>query len=82
MSDDSTEALSQYGGVGGLAVLGGVACCMGLKLIGGAILFSGLATTIGLTTGQTTFVVGGTAGLLFAVLFLRYRQGESGESPT
>ncbi len=77
MSDDSTEALSQYGGVGGLAVLGGIACCMGLKLIGVAILFSGLATTSGLTTGQTTFV--GGAGVLFAVLVLRYRQGESGE---
>lgn len=51
--------MSQYRGVGGLAVLGGVACCVGLKLIGGAILFSGLAATTGLTTGQTTFVVGG-----------------------
>jgi hypothetical protein len=82
VSDEFTAALRPYGGVGGLAVIGGVACCVGLKLVGGAILFSGLATTIGLTTGQTTFVVGGAAGLLFAVFVLRYRHADPAESPT
>lgn len=62
MSDESSESLIPFASVGGVAVLGAVACCVGLKAIGGVILFSGLAATISLTTDQTTFV----GGLLFA----------------
>jgi len=73
MSGDTFESLSQLTGVGGIAVVSGVICCMGLKLIGGAVLFGGLGAAIGISADQTTFLVGGVGGLLLATLLHQYR---------
>lgn len=79
MADDTSESWLPFTGVGGIAVVSGVVCCMGLKLIGGAVLFGGLAATVGLSTDQTMFLVGGVSGLLLAALVLSYRKfGEHG----
>lgn len=82
MTDDGSDSLLPFAGAGGFAVLAGVVCCLGLKLVGGAVLFGGIAATIGLTTDQTTFVVGGVGGLLLAVLVLGYRRFGPRGSPT
>ncbi len=74
MSDDASGSLTPIGGAGGLAVVGGVVCCMGLKLLGGAVLFSGLAAAVGITTDQMTFLVGGVGGLFLAAFLLGYRR--------
>lgn len=81
MPDEPAQSYLQVTGIGGTAVIGGVGCCMGLKLVGGAVLFGGLAATIGLSTEQITFVVGGGGGLLLAVLRFSYRIFRS-ETPT
>lgn len=73
MSGDTFESLSQLTGVGGIAVVSGVICCMGLKLVGGAVLFGGLGAAIGISADLTTFLVGGVGGLLLAILLHQYR---------
>lgn len=73
MSGDTFESLSQLTGVGGIAVVSGVICCMGLKLVGGAVLFGGLGAAIGISVDLTTFLVGGVGGLLLAILLHQYR---------
>lgn len=78
MADDTTESWLSFTGIGSIVAVSGIICCMGLKLVGGAVLFGGLATTIGLTTDQATFLVGGVGGLLFAVLVLSYRKFRPG----
>ncbi len=77
MSDDTFRSLFPSTILGGIAVVSGVICCLGLKLIGGAVLFGGLATAIGLSTDQTTFLVGGISGLLLAGFAFRYRESVS-----
>jgi hypothetical protein len=74
MSDETDDTLLPFAGLGSVAVVGGVVCCMGLKLIGGAALFGGLAATVGLTTDITTFVVGAIGGLLLAAFVVGYRR--------
>ena len=54
---------------------------MGLKLLGGAILFSGIATVVGVSTGLMTFLVGGVGGLIVALLVLGYRRAGDETSP-
>lgn len=58
MSGDADSWLP-YAGVGGL-----VACCLGLELLGGAVVLGGLAATIGLSTGLTYLAVVGLGGLV------------------
>lgn len=74
MTDSESDSLLSFTGVGGLALVGGIACCMGLKLVGGAVLFGGIAAVFGITRDQMTFVVGGFAGLLLGALLLGYRR--------
>lgn len=73
MVRESSDSLLQASGIGGLAVVSGVICCIGLKVVGGAVLFGGLAATVGITTDQTTFIVGGLSGFLLAGIVLTYR---------
>lgn len=77
MSDETLRSLFPSTLLAGVAVVSGVVCCLGLKIIGGAVLFGGLATAIGLTTDQTTFLVGGVSGLLLAGLAVRHRESVS-----
>ena len=81
MFDDTSDSRFSVAGIGSVAVLGGIVCCMGLKLLGGAILFSGIATVVGLSTGLVTFLVGGVGGLIVALLVLGYRRAGDGSSP-
>lgn len=66
---DESESLLAYAGVGGAAI-----CCLGIELLGGAVILGGLAATVGLSTGLTYLVVTGLGGLLVAVAALGYRQ--------
>ncbi len=81
MFDGSSDSRVPAAGLGSVAVLGGVVCCMGLKLLGGAVLFSGIAAVVGLSTGLVTFLVGGIGGLLVAGLLLGYRRAGDGGLP-
>ena len=81
MFDDTSDSRFPAAGIGSVAVLGGIVCCMGLKLLGGAILFSGIATVVGLSTGLVTFLVGGVGGLIVALLVLGYRRAGDEISP-
>jgi hypothetical protein len=74
MTEDTSDVSSRFAGLGGLALVGGVVCCMGLKPAGGAVLFGGVAATLGITTDQTTFVAGGVGGLLLGLALLGYRR--------
>ncbi len=76
MARESSDSLRQVSGLGGLAVVSGVLCCIGLKIVGGAVLFGGLAATVGITTDQTTFLVGGLGGVVLAGLVLTYRNSD------
>lgn len=58
MSSDADSWLP-YAGIGGL-----IACCLGLELLGGAVVLGGLAATIGLSTGVTYLAVVGIGGLV------------------
>lgn len=70
MPDESdSESLLPYAGLGGLVI-----CCLGIELLGGAAIVSGLAATVGLSTGVTYLVVVGVGGLVAALLALGYRQ--------
>lgn len=59
MSDDDSESLLAYTGLGGAAV-----CCLGIELLGGAAILGGLAATIGLSTGLTYLVIVGGGALV------------------
>jgi len=74
MFDNTSDSRFSVAGIGSVAVLGGIVRCTGLKLLGGAILFSGIATVVGLSTGLVTFLVGGVGGLIVALLVLGYRR--------
>jgi len=76
MSDETDDSRLPFAGLGSVAVVGGVICCMGLKMIGGAALFGGLAATVGLTTDITTFVVGAIGGLTLAAFVVGYRRSD------
>jgi hypothetical protein len=58
MSSDADSQLP-YVGVGGV-----VACCLGLEVLGGAVVLGGLAAKIGLSTGVTYLMVVGLGGLV------------------
>jgi hypothetical protein len=64
-----SESLLPYAGLGGIAV-----CCLGIELLGGAAIVSGLAATVGLSTGATYLGVVGVGGLTMALLALGYHQ--------
>lgn len=67
MAND-TESWLPYAGVGGIT-----ACCLGLELLGGAAILSGLAATVGLSTGLTYAAVVGLGGLLATVFAAGYQ---------
>jgi hypothetical protein len=81
MFDDTSDSRFSVAGIGSVAILGGIVRCMGLKLLGGAILFSGIASGAGLSTGLVTFLVGGVGGLIVALLVLGYQRVGEGSSP-
>jgi len=64
MFDDTSESWFPATGIGSVAVLGGIVCCMELKLLGGAVVFSGVAAMVGLSTGLVAFLVGGVGGMI------------------
>ena len=68
MTNDSDSWLP-YAGVGGAVV-----CCLGLEVLGGAVLFGGLATAIGLSTGITYALVVVLGGILAVLLVAGYHQ--------
>lgn len=67
--DGESESILAYAGLGGAVV-----CCLGIEVLGGAVLLGGLAATIGLSTGLTYLVVAGVGGVLTALLAVGYRQ--------
>lgn len=70
MPDESdSESLLPIAGLGGIA-----ACCLGIELLGGTAIVSGLAATVGLSTGATYLGVVGVGGLTIALLALGYHQ--------
>ena len=70
MLDEShSESLLPYAGLGGIGV-----CCLGIELLGGAAIMSGLAATVGLSTGTTYLGVVGVGGLALALLVLGVHQ--------
>ncbi|WP_255152804.1 hypothetical protein [Halorarius halobius] len=74
MSDDADSWLP-YAGVGGV-----VACCLGLEVLGGAVVVGGLATTIGLSMGVTYLAVVGLGGLVALGLAAGYHHiGEAND---
>ncbi|MFC6616222.1 hypothetical protein ACFQAS_15050 [Halopenitus salinus] len=70
MSGDA-ESWLPYAGVGGV-----VACCLGLELLGGAVVVGGLAATIGLSTGVTYLAVVGLGGLVALFVAAGYQHVE------
>lgn len=74
MSEETSDSVSRFSGIGGLAVISGVVCCIGLKVLGGAVLFGGLAATLGITTDQTTFLLGSLGGVILAGFVLTRRK--------
>ena len=70
MSSDADSWLP-YAGAGGI-----LACCLGLEMLGGAVVLGGLATTIGLSTGVTYLAVVGLGGLVALGLAAGYHHFE------
>lgn len=68
MTDD-TESWLPYAGVGGVTI-----CCLGLELLGGAAVVSGLAAVIGFSTGLTYAIIVGLGGLFVVLLVAGYQQ--------
>lgn len=74
MTSDADSWLP-YAGVGGL-----IACCLGLELLGGAVVLGSLAATIGLSTGVTYLAVVGLGGLVALGLAAGYHHiGEAND---
>lgn len=67
MADDADSWLP-YAGLGGVTV-----CCLGLELLGGAAVMSGLAAAVGLSTGLTYAAIVGFGGLLATVFAAGYQ---------
>lgn len=65
MSDD--ESLLPYAGVGGIAL-----CCLGLELLGGAALLSGVVGAVGVSAEVAYLAVVGIGGLLAVLLVAGY----------
>lgn len=70
--EEDAESLLAYAGLGGVAI-----CCLGIELLGGAVILGGLAAMIGLSTGLTYLVVAGVGGIFAALLTVGYRQFQS-----
>lgn len=66
---EQAESWLPYAGVGGAA-----ACCLGLELLGGAALVSGLGAAVGLSSGLTYAAVVGLGGVLGALLVAGYQE--------
>lgn len=64
----NTESWLPYAGVGGITI-----CCLGLELLGGTATLSGLAATVGLSSGLTSATVVGLGGLLATVFAAGYQ---------
>lgn len=73
MFDDSSSSFKPFTGVGFTALATGVICCMGLKVLGAAALFGGIAAAIGFSIDVVTFLIGGLAGLVIGGVWLRYQ---------
>ena len=67
--DGSPRPILAYAGLGGAVV-----CCLGIELLGGVVIFSGLAATIGFSTGLTYLVIAGGGGVLAALLAVGFRR--------
>ncbi|WP_254538725.1 hypothetical protein [Halomarina litorea] len=67
MSDD--ESLLPYAGVGGVAL-----CCLGLELLGGAALLSGVVAAVGVSAEVGYLVVVGIGGLVAVLLVAGYQR--------
>lgn len=65
----ASEPVPAYASLGGVAI-----CCLGIELLGGAVILGGLAATVGVTTGLTYLAVAGVGGVLAALLAVGYRQ--------
>ena len=68
MSEENSSLLP-YAGLGGV-----VACCLALELLGGAVILSGVAAAIGLSTGLMYVTVVGLVGVLVVFLLFEYRR--------
>lgn len=75
-ADELDKSLLPFASLGNVAIVGGVLCCLGLKVIGGVAPFGVLAAMFGVSTDATTFIVGAVGGLLLAVLVVGYRQSD------
>ena len=68
MSEENSSLLP-YAGLGGV-----VACCLALELLGGAVILSGVAAAIGLSTGLMYVTVVGLVGVLVVFLLFGYHR--------
>lgn len=68
-NNNDAESLLPYIGIGGIAV-----CCLGIELLGGAVVLGGLAATIGLSTEMTYLIVTGVGGLIITLFVVGARQ--------
>ncbi|MFB6235117.1 MAG: hypothetical protein ABEH81_09895 [Halopenitus sp.] len=66
---EQADSWLPYAGAGGAAV-----CCLGLELLGGAALASGLGAAAGLSSGLTYAVIVALGGVLTALLVAGYQQ--------
>lgn len=71
MSND--ESWLPYAGIGGVTL-----CCLGLELLGGAVILSGLTAIFGVSTGVMYVVIVSVGGLLAVLLVASYRRINSG----
>lgn len=68
-ADDEGLPMVSYAGIGGIGV-----CCLGIELLGGAVILGGLAATLGLSTGVTYVAVAGLGGAgAAATVFIIHR---------
>lgn len=73
MFDDLSSVIKPFSGIGFTALTAGVICCIGLKVLGAAALFGGLAATIGFSIDIVTFLIGSLAGIVVGLGLLQYR---------
>jgi hypothetical protein len=67
--DEASDSVLPYAGLGGAVV-----CCLGIEVLGGAVILGGLAAAVGLSTGLTYLLIAGVGGVLAVLLATGYRQ--------